>query len=109
MRTIAPTIAHRTVEVTTDERDWSTGRRQRVVVMIVAVDHGGPYVDLYWHHGTRETFRADAATPFEVVNVWDYRTGTRENVTARAALAGWLNSIRASSRGELSNYYRHTA
>ncbi len=107
-RTEPTTIAHRTVEVTTDERDWSTGRRKRVIVLIVAVDRGGPYVDLYWHHGPRNMFNADTATPFEVINVWDYRTGTRENVTVRAALAGWLKSIR-ETRGELSNYYRHTA
>jgi len=67
-------------------------------VRIVATYNGGPYIDLHWH-------TADGPA-FEVINVWDYRTGSRKPFNLSAELTDWIKS---QPRGEIANYYRHTA
>jgi hypothetical protein len=64
---------------------------------IVATYSGGPYIDLHWN---------DANGPaFEVINVWDYRTGSRKPFNLSQELTDWVRE----NRREIANYWRHTA
>lgn len=68
-------------------------------VQIVAVHNGGPYIDLFWGH--------DLESAFEVINVWDYRTGKLiDNLSVSRKLSEW---IKDTGTAEIRNYYRHTA
>ncbi len=65
---------------------------------IVAVWHGGTYIDLHWD--------SPAGNVLEVINVHDYKTGkTREDVNVSHELTEWLRE----NRREVPNYFRHTA
>lgn len=64
---------------------------------IVATYNGGPYIDLHWN--------AADGPAFEVINVWDYRAGSRKPFNLSHELTVWLRG----NRHELTNYYRHTA
>ena len=66
-------------------------------VRIVATYNCGPYIDLHWH-------TADGPA-FEVINVWDYRAGSRKPFNISDELTEWLRE----NRSEIANYYRHTA
>ena len=82
-----------------EQRIHSTRTAYRTVngVRIVATYNGGPYIDLHWHTA--------AGPAFEVINVWDYRAGSRKPFNLSAELTGWLRE----NRREIANYYRHTA
>ena len=82
-----------------DQKIRATRTAYRTVngVRIVATYNGGPYIDLHWH-------TADDPA-FEVINVWDYRTGSLRPFNLSAELTDWIRE----NRRELANYYRHTA
>ena len=82
-----------------EQRIHSTRTAYRTVgqFRIVATYTGGPYIDLHWHTA--------AGPAFEVINVWDYRTGSRKPFNLSAELTEWLRE----NRREIANYYRHTA
>lgn len=85
--------------ITPDQRIFATRTAYRTVGVfrIVATYGGGPYIDLHWW---------DASGPaFEVINVWDYRAGSRKPFNLSAELTGWIRE----NRREIANYYRHTA
>lgn len=85
--------------ITPEQRIHSPRTAYRTVgdYRIVATYNGGPYIDLHWH-------TADGPA-FEVINVWDYSTGSRKPFNLSAELTEWLRE----NRSEISNYYRHTA
>ena len=85
--------------ITPDQKILTTRTAHRTVngVRIVATYTGGPYIDLHWHTA--------AGPAFEVINVWDYRAGSRKPFNLSAELTEWLRE----NRREIANYYRHTA
>ena len=85
--------------ITPEQKILSTRTAYRTVgpFKIVATYNGGPYIDLHWE---------DAHGPaFEVINVWDYRAGSRKPFNLSAELTEWIRE----NRREIANYYRHTA
>ena len=85
--------------ITPDQTIVATRTAYRTVgpFRIVATYNGGPYIDLHWDS-------ADGPA-FEVINVWDYRTGERKRFNLSAELTKW---IRSTGLREIRNYRRNT-
>lgn len=86
--------------IATNQEIRSTRTAYRTIngTRIVATYNGGPYIDLHWHSAL--------GPAFEVINVWDYRAGKREEFNVSAKLTEWIKDTGAA---EIANYYRHTA